>query len=53
MPKGPKNKQRYYAPEFLQQLIALVDAGRTLEELSRECEPSAQTFRKLDAASGP
>lgn len=45
MPKGPKQKQRYYAPEFRQQLIALVDAGRTPEELSREFEPSAQTIR--------
>jgi transposase len=45
MPKGPKKKQRYYAPEFRQQLIALAEAGRTPEALSREFEPSAQTIR--------
>jgi transposase len=45
MPKGPKKKQRYYAPEFRQQLIELVEAGRTPEDLSRDFEPSAQTIR--------
>jgi transposase-like protein len=43
MPKGPKKKQRYYAPEFRQQLIALAEAGRTPEALSREFEPSARS----------
>ena len=52
MPKGPKKKQRYYAPEFRQQLIALVEAGRTPEELSREFEPSAQTIRNWVAQAG-
>lgn len=33
-----------YAPEFRQQMIALVRAGRTPESLSREFEPSAQTI---------
>lgn len=33
-----------YAPEFRQQMIALVRAGRTRESLSREFEPSAQTI---------
>jgi transposase len=45
MPKGPRRKQRVYPPEFRQQLIELVRAGRTPEELSREFEPSAQTIR--------
>jgi transposase len=45
MPKGRSTKQRDYAPEFRQQLIALVEAGRTPEDLSREFEPSAQTIR--------
>jgi len=45
MPKGRNIKQRHYAPEFRQQLIALVESGRTPEELSREFEPSAQTIR--------
>jgi transposase len=34
-----------YPPEFRQQLIELVRAGRTPEELSREFEPSGQTIR--------
>ena len=33
-----------YPPEFRQQMIELVKAGRTPEELSREFEPSAQTI---------
>ena len=39
--------QRYrpaYPPEFRQQIIELVRAGRTPEELSREFEPTAQTI---------
>jgi transposase len=37
--------RRTYPPEFRQQLIELVWAGRSPEELSREFEPSAQTVR--------
>jgi transposase len=37
--------RRTYPAEFRQQLIELVWAGRTPEELSREFEPSAQTIR--------
>ena len=33
-----------YPPEFRQQIIELVRAGRTPEELSREFEPTAQTI---------
>ena len=44
MPKG-RRKQRIYPPEFRQQLLELVQAGRTPEELSREFEPSGQTIR--------
>ena len=33
-----------YAPEFRQQIVELVRAGRTPEELSREFEPTAQTI---------
>ena len=39
--------QRYrpaYPPEFRQQMVELVRAGRTPEELSREFEPTAQTI---------
>lgn len=34
-----------YAPEFLQQMVELVQAGRTPGDLSREFGPSAQTIR--------
>ena len=36
---------RSYAPEFRQQMVELVRAGRTPEQLSREFEPSSQTIR--------
>jgi transposase len=34
-----------YAPEFRQQILELVQAGRTPDELSKEYEPTAQTIR--------
>jgi transposase len=34
-----------YASEFRQQMIELVRAGRSAEELAREFEPSAQAIR--------
>ncbi len=34
-----------YAPEFRDQMVELVRAGRTPEELAREFEPSAQAIR--------
>ena len=34
-----------YASEFRHQMVELVRAGRTAEELSREFEPSAQAIR--------
>ena len=34
-----------YAPEFREQMVELVRAGRTPEELGREFEPSAQAIR--------
>ena len=34
-----------YPPEYRQQLVELVRAGRTPEELSKEFEPSAQAIR--------
>ena len=34
-----------YAVEFRRQMVELVRAGRTPEELSREFEPSAQAIR--------
>lgn len=35
-----------YAPEFRQQMVELVRAGRTPEALAREFEPSAGAIRK-------
>jgi len=34
-----------YAPQFRRQMIELVRAGRTPEDLAREFEPSAQAIR--------
>lgn len=34
-----------YAPEFRQQILELIRAGRTPDELAREFEPTAQTIR--------
>jgi transposase len=39
----PRTRQ-LYPPEFRQQMVQLVKAGRTPEELSREFEPTAQTI---------
>ena len=39
-----KSRRRYPA-EFRQQMIELVRAGRSPEELGREFEPTAQTIR--------
>ena len=45
-----------YAPEFRRQMVELVRAGRTPEELSREFEPTAQTIhnwvKRLDLDEG-
>ena len=37
--------QPAYAPEFRRQMIELVRAGRSADDLAREFEPSAQTIR--------
>jgi transposase len=34
-----------YTPEFRRQMVELVHAGRSLEELAREFEPTAQSIR--------
>jgi transposase len=34
-----------YLPEYRQQMLELVRAGRSPEELAREFEPKAQTIR--------
>ena len=41
-----------YPPEFREQIIELVRAGRTPEELAEEYEPSAQTIRNWVAQAG-
>lgn len=38
-------KNKIYSKEFKEQMIALVRAGRTPEELGREFEPTAQAIR--------
>ena len=40
----PKSRPPY-PPEFRRQMVELVRAGRTPEELAREFEPSAQAIR--------
>ena len=40
-----QQKQPPYAPEFRRQMVELVRAGRTPEELAKEFDPSAQTIR--------
>lgn len=39
------SKRKLYAPEFRQQMVELVRAGRNPEALAKEFEPSAQTIR--------
>jgi transposase len=39
------SKHGPYPPEFRRQMVELVRAGRTPEELAREFEPSGQTIR--------
>ena len=41
-----------YPPEFREQMVELVRAGRTPEELSREFEPTAQAIRNWVQQSG-
>jgi transposase len=42
-----------YPPEFRAQIVALAQAGRSVEELAREFEPSGTTIRGwLRAAAG-
>ena len=43
--------RRSYAAEFRHQLVELVHAGRTPEELAREFEPTAQSIRNWVAHS--
>jgi transposase len=40
----PKSR-RSYPPEFRRQLVEVVQAGRSPEELAREFEPTAQSIR--------
>lgn len=41
-----------YPPEFRAQIVALVQAGRSVEELAREFEPSGTTIRSWIRAAG-
>ena len=43
---GPnKINSRFYSTEFKRQMVAMVRAGRTPEDLARDFEPAAQTIR--------
>jgi transposase len=44
MPSKPR-KRGAYPPEFRRQMVELVRAGRSPEELGRKFEPTAQTIR--------
>lgn len=39
------SSQKRYSPEFKRQMVELVRAGRTPNELAREFEPSAESIR--------
>jgi transposase len=41
-----------YPAEFRQQMVELVKAGRSLDELAKEFEPSGQTIRNWVARAG-
>ncbi len=41
-----------YPPEFRRQMVELVRAGRSPEELAREFEPTAQSIRNWVAQGG-
>lgn len=45
-------KRLPYPAEFRQQIVELVRAGRSPEELSQEFEPSAQTIRNWVVQAG-
>src|SRR6201990_447377 len=40
-----------YSPEFRRQMVELVQAGRSPEELAREFEPTAQSIRNWHSQS--
>lgn len=44
-PSRSGTNRRFYSAEFKRQLVELVRAGRSPEDLSRDFEPSAQTIR--------
>ena len=41
----PRRTRRAYAPEFRRQMVELVRAGRSPEELAKEFEPTAKSIR--------
>jgi len=50
----PQRHRPAYPPEFREQLVEPVRAGRPPEELAKEYEPSAQTIRnwRVSGAGG-
>lgn len=45
-------KSAPYSPEFRRQMVELVRAGRSPEELAKEFEPSAQAIRNWATQAG-
>jgi transposase len=41
----PRRTRRAYAPEFRRQMVDLVRAGRSPDELAKEFEPTAKSIR--------
>ena len=41
----PRRTRRAYEPEFRRQMVELVRAGRSAEELAKEFEPTAKSIR--------
>ena len=41
----PRRTRRAYTPEFRRQMVDLVRAGRSPEELAKEFEPTAKSIR--------
>ena len=44
----PRRTRRAYAPEFRRQMVDLVRAGRSPDELAKEFEPTAKSIRERD-----
>ena len=48
----PRRTRRAYAPEFRRQMVDLVRAGRSPDELAKEFEPTAKSIRDWPRPTG-